>query len=85
MSIRIAIFVFYLGFGCLFSHELDATIQNEWRLLYVLRSMPDETAMTIFAGLHIPLFALIVEQLYQSVPMGLLGFIIDSSIHLMNV
>jgi hypothetical protein len=48
---------FYLGLGVLFSHELDAVVQSEWRLLYVLRSMPDATAMPIFIWLHVPLFA----------------------------
>jgi hypothetical protein len=53
-------FVFYLGLGLLFTHELDAIVQSEWRLLYVLRSLPDEQAMPLFVALHVPLFALIV-------------------------
>jgi hypothetical protein len=51
-------FVFYLGLGLLFTHELDAIVQGEWRLLYVLRSLPDEQAMPLFVALHVPLFAL---------------------------
>jgi hypothetical protein len=52
--------LFYLGLGLLFSHELDAMVQAEWHLLYLLRSMTDEQAMPIFVVLHVPLFALIV-------------------------
>ncbi|NJK56179.1 MAG: hypothetical protein HC939_09370 [Pleurocapsa sp. SU_5_0] len=52
--------LFYLGLGLLFSHELDAIVQAEWRLLYVVRSMADEQAMPIFIALHVPLFAFIV-------------------------
>lgn len=63
---QIAIFAFYLGLGFLFSHELDAMVQAEWRLLYVLRSMSDETAMPIFLWLHVPLFALIVWLTHHS-------------------
>jgi hypothetical protein len=50
--------LFYLGLGLLFSHELDAIVQSEWRLLYILRSMADEQAMPVFIALHVPLFAL---------------------------
>jgi hypothetical protein len=66
IGMGIAIFMFYLGFGFLFSHELDAMVQAEWRLLYVLRSMPDETAMPIFVWLHVPFFALIVWLTHHS-------------------
>jgi hypothetical protein len=66
MSKRIAIFAFYLGIGFLFSHELDAMVQEEWRLLYVLRSIPDETAMPVFVWLHVPLFSLIVWLTHYS-------------------
>lgn len=64
---RIASFTFYLGLGFLFSHELDAMTQSEWRLLYVLRSMPDDTAMPAFVWLHVPLFGLIVWLTHHSV------------------
>ena len=53
-------FLFYLGLGILFSHELDAMLQAEWRLLYILRAMPDESAMQAFVLLHVPLFGAIV-------------------------
>lgn len=67
MNMRIAAFVFYLGLGFLFSHELDAVVQAEWRLLYVLRTMPDEMAMPIFVWLHVPLFGVMVWLTHHSV------------------
>jgi hypothetical protein len=52
-------FLFYLGLGLLFSHELDAMVQSEWRLLYVLRGLPQDIAMQAFVWLHVPLFGAI--------------------------
>ena len=46
--------------GCvsfLLTHELDAMTQREWRLLYVLRSLPEQTARSAFVALHVPLTA----------------------------
>lgn len=48
--------LYYLGIACLFTHELDAMTHAEWRLLLVLRSMPDATASPLFVALHVPLF-----------------------------
>lgn len=48
--------LYYLGLACLFTHELDAVTHSEWRLLFVLGSMPDDTASPLFVALHVPLF-----------------------------
>ena len=48
--------VYYLGLACLFTHELDAVTHAEWRLLAVLRNLPDEQASPWFVALHVPLF-----------------------------
>ena len=48
--------LYYLGLACLFTHELDAVTHSEWRLLFVLRSLPDATASPLFVSLHVPLF-----------------------------
>lgn len=53
-------FLFYLCFAVLTTHELDAVAQSEWKLLYVLRDMPDELAALVFVGLHVPLFAVLL-------------------------
>ena len=49
--------LFYLAFAGLVTHELDAVHKHEWRLLFVLRAMPDESARRAFILIHIPLFA----------------------------
>lgn len=49
--------VFCLMLACLFTHELDAMAQSEWRLLYVLRSLPPADGQFWFVLLHVPLFA----------------------------
>jgi hypothetical protein len=43
--------------GFLLTHELDAVACREWRLLYVLRVLPEATARTAFIALHVPLIA----------------------------
>ncbi len=48
--------LFALMLATLFTHELDAMTQSEWRLLYVLRSLPDDTARLWFVAIHVPLF-----------------------------
>ena len=48
--------LYYLGLAFLFAHELDAVTHSEWRLLPVLRGMPDATASPLFVSLHVPLF-----------------------------
>ena len=58
--------VFFLGLGTLFTHELDAISSYEWRLLPILRSLPDQMGMTIFVLIHIPLFAVIVALVASS-------------------
>jgi hypothetical protein len=52
--------LFYLGFSTLITHELDAMTQSEWKILIVLRSLPEEFASRIFVIIHIPLIALIL-------------------------
>ncbi len=59
---------FYLGFGSLLTHELDAMSNHEWRLLPVLRALPDETGMMVFVALHVPLFAVLLALVASSRP-----------------
>lgn len=49
--------LFYLGFATLIAHELDAMTQAEWRLLLILRDLPEPTAEVAFVLGHIPLVA----------------------------
>lgn len=52
--------IFYLGLGTLFTHELDSIANHEWRVLPLLRMLPDETGMSVFIIAHVPLFALLI-------------------------
>lgn len=38
------------------THELDAVLHHEWRLLYVLRTMDDSQAYPIFVLMHVAMF-----------------------------
>ena len=49
--------LFYLCFATIITHELDAMTQSEWKLLFILRSLPEETASLAFVVIHIPLIA----------------------------
>jgi hypothetical protein len=49
--------LFPVLFAMLLAHEMDAVAQHEWRLLYVLRSLPDPVAQNAFVLLHVPLVA----------------------------
>jgi hypothetical protein len=49
--------IFCLGFATLITHELDAMTQSEWRLLFILRSLPEQIASFTFVVVHIPLIA----------------------------
>ena len=51
---------FYLGMASLFTHELDAVPNHEWRGMPLLRALPDEIGMVVFVAAHVPLFAVLI-------------------------
>jgi hypothetical protein len=51
---------FYLGIALLFTHELDAMPNHEWRMIPVLGSFSDPSGQTIFLLAHVPLFAVAI-------------------------
>lgn len=53
-------FLFCLAFATLVAHELDAVHKHEWRLLFVLRAMPDASACRAFILNHVPLLAVLL-------------------------
>lgn len=53
-------FVFYLGLGFLLTHEMDAMPNHEWRILPILKSLPDNTAELTFLLAHVPILALLI-------------------------
>ena len=52
--------IFYLGLGLLFTHELDAMPNHEWRVLPILRSLSDSAGEMAFLIAHVPIFALVI-------------------------
>lgn len=52
--------IFNLAFATILTHELDAMTQSEWRLLFILRNLPDQTASDAFVILHVPLIAVLL-------------------------
>jgi len=59
-------FAFYLGIGSLFTHEIDAVPNHEWRGLPLLQLLPDESAMVVFIVAHVPLFAVLIALVASS-------------------
>ena len=55
--------IFYLGFGLLCTHELDAIANNEWQVLPLISRLPSEYGQTVFILLHIPLFSVLVAMI----------------------
>ncbi len=51
---------FYLGMGSLFAHELDAMPNHEWRVLPLVRILPDDTGMIVFVLAHVPIFGVLI-------------------------
>ncbi len=52
--------VFYFGLALLFTHELDAMPNHEWRLLPILSSLSDSMGESAFIAAHVPIFALTI-------------------------
>lgn len=52
--------LYYFMIGAFFTHELDAVKRHEWRVLPLLRSLPDRIGEQVFIWLHVPLFAVLL-------------------------
>jgi hypothetical protein len=53
-------FVFSIALAGLLTHELDAVHKREWRLLFVLRHLPEPQARDAFILVHVPAVALLL-------------------------
>lgn len=78
---------YYLSLGFLFTHELDAMTNHEWRVLPGLSSLDEATGQMVFVLMHIPLFALIIwlgESRFKSLGRVIItGFlVIHAGLHL---
>lgn len=51
---------FYLGLGLMFTHELDAMPNHEWRVLPLTAWLSDAAGQFAFLVAHVPIFALTV-------------------------
>lgn len=48
--------LFWAMVATFFTHELDAVKRHEWRVLPVLRALPEPAGEQLFIWLHVPLF-----------------------------
>ena len=51
---------FYLGLSLLFTHELDAMSNHEWRVLPLLNLLSDSVGEMTFVIAHIPIFFIVI-------------------------
>jgi lysylphosphatidylglycerol synthetase-like protein (DUF2156 family) len=56
----------HLMLAFLFTHELDAMTQSEWRLLYVLRDLDDVQGRWWFVAIHVPLFWVLIALTHHA-------------------
>ena len=59
---------FYLGLSTLLTHELDAMTNHEWRVLPLIRALPDDIGMLVFVAIHVPIFASVLALVASSNP-----------------
>lgn len=55
-----------LGFALMASHEIDAALAAEWRLLFVLRGLDDDLTASVFTLVHVPLFFALLWALFHA-------------------
>ena len=51
--------MFFLGIGLIFTHELDAMVNNEWRVLPLTSWLCDEFGKLVFLVAHIPISSIV--------------------------
>lgn len=91
MRHRLAEAAFLLGYGLLATHELDAVLRAEWRVLPGLAQLDEALARPLFIALHVPLFAVLTAaigstdaRLRQRTRHGLsLFLVIHAGLHLL--
>ena len=78
---------FLLGSCFLLVHEMDAIRAREWKIFPVLNALGDEAGYRVFAGLHVPVYALLLLGLVGGANRGLVigldvFFIVHVFLHL---
>lgn len=56
----------YIGVAMLMTHELDAVMNQEWRVLPLTSWLDPEVGYQVFLWAHVPLFALFLGALSNS-------------------
>jgi len=74
---------FYLGLGALFTHEIDAIPNHEWRGMPLLGTLRDESGMLVFIAAHVLFFAVLIalvaskdERVRRLSRLGISAFIV---------
>ncbi len=60
--------VFNWGVGFLFTHELDAVLNHEWRVLPLTSWLPEDIGQIVFIIAHLPLFAVLLGLIASENP-----------------
>jgi hypothetical protein len=80
--------LYYAMVGAFFTHELDAVKRHEWRVLPLLRSLPERVGEQVFIWAHVPLFALLLwggdGSATSATRIGLSGFaVVHVGLHIL--
>jgi hypothetical protein len=67
-------FFFFIGLALILVYEMDAITCAEWRIFPGLSILPEKTAYFVFVLLHIPLYFLLLSNLYSAGQLNV-GFI----------
>jgi hypothetical protein len=57
---------FFIGLSLILIHEMDAITCSEWRIFPGLSALSEKTAYLVFMVLHIPLYVLLLSNLYSA-------------------
>ena len=52
--------IYYMLLATFFTHELDAVKRHEWRVLPLIRALPEWSAEQVFIWAHVPIFLAIL-------------------------
>lgn len=68
--------------ACLLTHEMDAVRAQEWRLLPILKALPDAQGREWFIAVHGPLYVLLLWGLAAAPAPTWMGLAVFGIIHL---
>ena len=68
--------LFWLALSLFWTHEVDAMYRKEWRMLPVLRDLPDDQGRAGFTWIHVPIFLLTAYALNAG-PLSFVGLLVS--------